>query len=590
MKMLISMIVLAVTTVISAGAVHAQVVPESKVPIAFNRYYDYPETVQFLQRIAAAYPELVKLQTIGKSLQGREMLVAIVTSPKNGPHQRKAAMWIDGNIHGNEVQATEVVLYTLWQLTRSYGANAAITQLLDERTLYLAPLMSPDGRQYWFENANTPHSSRHNQRPIDKDLDGKAAEDGPDDLDGDGHITQMWKEDPAGRWVRSQTDERVFTRLRDDQNPATGVRTYLSLGDEGIDNDLDGRVNEDSVFGDDMNRNWPSDWQPTHIQSGAGPFPLSSPETLAVAAFVRQHPNIAAAQSYHNTGGMILRGPGAAYRESEYPAEDVRVYEEMQRVGEQMLPYYRAMVIHRDLYRVHGGEVTWFSEGVGAYAFTNELWTVGKYFQRDGRAPDEDAQWLWRDRMAFGDLVQPYKEVDHPQYGRVLVGGPNKWSSRVTPLFMLEEECHRNFAFTMYHADQMPRVEFGRIDIQPRPGGHWQITAEIRNSRLIPTRSAVQQRKRIGAADLVSIQVSEGSVLAAAKLDGWYDLYGRDAGKEPARVLLPEGVPSRGARVLRWIVRALPEARVSISYTAERALPVSKSVELRATKDDSAKP
>ena len=41
------------------------------------------------------------------------------------------------------------------------------------------------------------------------------------------------------------------------------------------------------------------------------------------------------------------------------------MYEELQRTGEQMLPYYRGMVLYRDLYGVHGGELNWLAESRG---------------------------------------------------------------------------------------------------------------------------------------------------------------------------------------------------------------------------------
>ncbi len=85
---------------------------------------------------------------------------------------------------------------------------------------------------------------------------------------------------------------------------------FSLLGWEGLDNDGDGLVNEDPAGGYDMNRNWSWDWQPDYIQSGALEYPFCLPETRAVAEFVIAHPNIAAFQSYHNAGGMILRGPG----------------------------------------------------------------------------------------------------------------------------------------------------------------------------------------------------------------------------------------------------------------------------------------
>ena len=66
---------------------------------------------------------------------------------------------------------------------------------------------------------------------------------------------------------------------------------------EGIDNDGDGRINEDPVSGYDMNRNWAWDWQPNFVQSGAQDYPFLS-RKRAISAFVIEHPNLAAFQSY----------------------------------------------------------------------------------------------------------------------------------------------------------------------------------------------------------------------------------------------------------------------------------------------------
>jgi hypothetical protein len=563
----------------------AQPTDPGKVEIAWNRYYNTTEIHGFMRRIAEEYPDLVRIETIGKSIQGRDLVVAVVSAPTTGPDTAKPAMWIDGNVHGNEVQAAEVVLYTLWSLTRGYGSNERLRALADNYTFYLMPVVNPDGRDHWFTQPNNMHSSRQNQRPNDNDRDGAVDEDGPDDLDGDGQITSMWKADAAGRWVRSQTDERVFVRLREDQAAETGVATFSFLGDEGSDNDGDGRINEDGPYGDDMNRNWPSDWQPEHIQGGAGPFPLSSPETRAVADFLLAHPNIAAVQSYHNTGGMILRGPGAHYREGLYPGEDVRVYDELARHGEQMLPYYRYLVLFSGLYRVHGGFVNWAAEGVGAFSFTNELWATAKYFQRDNANPNEEQYWLWRDRIAFGELFKPYQEIDHPQYGRVLVGGLNKWSGRITPGFMLEDECHRNFAFTMYHADQMPVLEFGRVETEPVAGaaGLWRIRAEVRNTRLIPTRSELRRRERIGWPDLMECQPMDASaisVVAANRLSDWLDRTPEAVLREPGRLLVESGIPGRQTRVFEFVVQPGPETSVKLRYTSAWAKTIERDVEL----------
>lgn len=559
---------LALTAPILGTPAAAQEFIESKVDIAFNRYYDTEEVYGYLAALAEAYPDLVELVQIGTSGQGRPLWLAIVNGA--GRHDAKPAMYIDGNIHANEIQCAEVVVYTLWYLTKGYGVNAEITRLLDTYSFYLVPIVNPDSRAYFFRDPATPHFPRWNQRPVDNDRDGLVDEDPFDDLDGDGSITTMWKRDPAGRWARDPDDPRIFTRVAADERGG-----WTRLGSEGVDNDGDGRINEDGPGGDDMNRNWPSDWKPNYVQFGAGTYPFNNPETRSIGEFVLAHPNIAAFQSYHNTGGMMLRGPGASYQGKAYPASDVRVYDEIGRVGEDLLPYYRYLVVYKDLYRVHGGEVNWAAEGLGIISFTNELWTAGKYFQRDKNRPDPELMWLWRDRVDFGATFKDYTEIEHPQHGTVLVGGLNKWSSRSTPTFMLEEECHRNFAFTMFHADQMPVLDFGRVEAVDLGAGLWQITAEVINDRLIPTRTARARQQRIGRNDLF---LCDADVVAGGTLRSWDDDAIRESRHEPARLQIPDGVPGHGRTTARFYVVGDAGDVVTLSYSAEKAADVARTV------------
>ena len=96
---------------------------------------------------------------------------------------------------------------------------------------------------------------------------------------------------------------------------------YTLLGQEGIDNDGDGAVNEDGDGFYDPNRDWGWNWQPDYMQNGAHRYPFSILENRLVADFITAHPNIAGAQSYHNAGGMILRGPGA--KDDRFEAADI---------------------------------------------------------------------------------------------------------------------------------------------------------------------------------------------------------------------------------------------------------------------------
>src|SRR5262249_60728604 len=104
----------------------------------------------------------------------------------------------------------------------------------------------------------------------------------PDHLDGDGKLCLMRKKVPLGTGTHrlDPDDPRVMIPVEPGQKG-----DYVILGSEGIDNDGDGRINEDGPGGYDMNRNWPSDWLPDYVQFGAGDYPLSFPEPRAIADF-----------------------------------------------------------------------------------------------------------------------------------------------------------------------------------------------------------------------------------------------------------------------------------------------------------------
>ncbi len=538
-----------------------------KVNLAFNRYYSYEELTQALQTLQKAYPTFLTLQSVGKSYQGRDIWVVIVNNPDTGPEMSKAAMYIDGNIHGNEIQGAEVCLYTIWYLMEHYGEIDKVTELVDRRVFYILPTVNPDGRAWWFEQPNTSSSSRSGLKPTDNDNDGLFDEDGYDDLDGDGEILQMRKKMPWGDYRVSSQDPRLMERVEPGQ-----VGDYIMLGLEGIDNDGDGRINEDGPGGYDPNRNWPTDWQPNYIQSGAGEYPLSLPESRAVAEFIFSHPNIAGVQAYYNSRGMILRGPGAEER-GDPPAGDLRVYDLIGKKGESILPHYRYLTIWKDLYTVHGGFVNWTYEGLGIFSFTNELFSTQQYSgQQQGpegeRGPRRGGIEAQKQRLEFNDLVEfgqmfvPWHPCNHPTYGEIEIGGWRKRSSRVNPGFMLEELCHRNCAFTLYHADQMPLVEIREVEKLALGDRLYRLRVTLANKRAIPTISQQAARHRLQRPDWVSISGKNLNVISAGFVRDRYLGPVEAVERHPEKVRLTEGIGGHDEVQIEWVVRGSGRVRI----------------------------
>ena len=521
-----------------------------KVAAYWNRYHDYRQATKLLQELAAKHPEYVRLQSQGKSYGGRDMWVMTITNFNAEGGDRRPGFWIDGGIHANEIQSVEVVLYTAWFLAEMAGNSDFIDELLNERIFYLCPMLSPDSRDAHFYEPNTTHSPRTGQRPFDDDRDGQVDEDGYDDLNNDGHITMMrikddngtHKPDPKfpGRMLRTEAGEKGSYRL---------------LGVEGLDNDGDGRVNEDGDGSYDPNRDWGWNWQPSYVQRGAHRYPFSIDENRVIAEFIAAHTNIAGAQSYHNAGGMILRGPGA--KTDRYERSDIQVYDKLGAQGAEMLPKYRYMNIANDLYEVYGGEVDWLHQNMGVYAFTNELFTGWNFFRSGEESTgffgsEESRHKFDRYLLMHGGVIE-WEEIDHPQYGKVEVGGLKKNWLRQPPSFLLEEELHRNMAFTLFHADEMPQVSIQSAKLEKLSDSLTQVTAIIENKKIIPTHSAINLKHRLTRPDLVSIKGDGIKVhLGMTSRDPFFESP-TEQKRKPAEIRV-RNIRGRGLVYVRWLV------------------------------------
>ncbi len=543
----------------------------AEVRLTFDHFYDHAELTRALQTLAKAYPQLMSLKAIGRSFQGKEIWGVILTNAKTGPAEHKPGFYLDGNIHGNEIQGTEVALYFIWYLLTNYGKSDLATRLLDERAFYIVPTMNPDSRDIFINQPTDPNSPRSGLMPNDDDRDGIADEDGPEDLDGDGSITSMRKKVPAGtgNYKLHPEDPRILVPIKPGEKG-----DFLLLGQEGVDNDGDGLINEDGPGGYDMNRNLGFNWQPEYVQRGAGPFPFSFPETAAVRDFMLAHPNIIGAQSFHNFGGMILRGPGAINL-GEYPAADRQVYDYVGKNGEKILPGYRYIVVYKDMYTVYGGTIDFIYNVLGAFTFSNELDQDPLEAQATQRQREETPdiramladqarleEMTYHDLVLLGEQFSPWKPYKHPLYGEIEIGGVKKFGRRVPPYFKLAETCHRNAAFCFYHADQLPRLEITKAEIKKLGNNQYQLDLSVANSRVIPSMSAIAIQRQLHRPDEVRLEGEKVKVLAAGYLTDVFRGQVRPIKVRQNRVLVESGVPGFGRINLRLLVEGKGKAEI----------------------------
>ena len=149
---------------------------------------------------------------------------------------------------------------------------------------------------------------------------------------------------------------------------------------------------------------------------------------------------------------------------------------------------------------------------------------------------------------------------------------------------MLEELCHRNYAFTMYHAAQMPAISVARTDIRRIGDSVWRVTIELKNEAAIPTISAIAQQKKIGARDSVTLSPAHGgtaNVLASGTVGAWYDQSMNLTKHKLKRIWLEGGVGGHGTRICRFIVSG--EGPIEIKYRGDKARSVTHIMKLAET-------
>jgi len=477
--------------------------------------------------VAEAYPDITELIEIGKStLHERPIYVLVVTDMRNGTtidrhvplrdirgeilhdarpmksYHGKPGHLISASTHGNEFTGTEVSLYTIDKLVSGYGSDPEITRLVENVAFYFLPIVNPDGV---YSSVEGDISQRANSMAVDDDGDGQINEDGPEDLNGDGHITQFRYKDPEGNYVMDDVDPRVMIRLERDE---TTSRQRYSVVTEDMDNDGDGERGEDDERGIDLNRNYPEGWwRDDRTGGGSGPYPLSAAETRAEADFLAENPNILVAQTYHTSGGFTYRAMGTAPHTTMDP-RDVAVMDRimgrrylelieeevpeawtvsgpldefkaaLRETSENRYAIMRGYELPRG-WRVSYNEVQdrrygfgmaadWMFKQLGMYAICTELWNSEKDMRgiptlsgQESRTVRERALLKYQDEAFGGEFFLPWEPFHHPELGEGEIGGwiPRYGRGNAFPGETLVGVADKHYRFEIFRAGLLPDIQ-----------------------------------------------------------------------------------------------------------------------------------
>ena len=549
--------------------------------VRFDTYYRYDELTRILHAFAEEYPNLVRIESIGRSYEGRDIWLLTVTNFATGPADEKPALWVDGNIHASEVSPSSACLYLLHRLTREYGSHEKITRCLDTRAFYVCPRVNPDGAEWAL--ADKPKIIRSSTRPYPYDEDpigGLVTED----IDGDGRMLMMRIPDPNGNWKKHPDEPRLMIRRDPDE---VGGEYYRILPEGRFDEPFDPAILtlQPKKEGLDLNRNFPAHWRQEYEQDGAGPYPTSEPEVRAIVDFIAKHPNITGGVTFHTWSGVLLR-PYSHQPDDAFPAEDLWTYQKIGAKGTEITGYPNISVYHDFKYHpkeyISGVFDDWMYDHMGVFAWTVEIWspqrqagiTDLKFIDWYREHPVEDDLKLlkWSDEVLGGRGYVDWYPFEHPQLGRVELGGWDMlYAWRNPPPEFLEQEVALFPDWLVWHLLISPKLAVYEATVEPLGDALYKVRLVVQNTGWLPTyitKKALEKKLVRGV--VAEIELPDGATLRTGKpREELGQLEGR--AYKPSAASVWNADPTDDRAKVEWVVHAPQGGTVRLTARHERA-------------------
>ena len=123
-------------------------------------YHTFNEMVTELQSIATSYPLITQLSSLGQSYESREIyLLEISDNP--GLDEGEAEVLLIGLHHAREWPSLEICLFICRELTANYGSDPGVTDMVNNRRIFVVPCMNPDGYFYCHDQGHDWRKNRH---------------------------------------------------------------------------------------------------------------------------------------------------------------------------------------------------------------------------------------------------------------------------------------------------------------------------------------------------------------------------------------------------------------------------------------------
>lgn len=559
-----------------------------KTTFQYDHYYKYDELEKNLKYFSDKYPELCDLESICVTEENRNVYAMTITNKKTGAALDKPAFHIDGNTHAGEVTGSMAAMHAIDVLLTGYGEDKVITKILDRMTIYVVPRISPDGAETYL---TTPYSIRSVNRVHNPENGGIRSED----LDGDGVIRMMRIPTPYGAWKKDKNDSSIMAK----RDPGDADGDFYDIYVEGNFEAFDGDENLKEKKEDwslDFNRNYPYGWFPENRQAGAGKYPLSNPETKAMADWIIEHPNIGGVSTNHTSGGIILYPPGT--RPSTAVSEkDINQFIEIANMGKEELGYeplniYDSFIADPANYD-SGAFDDWCYQSQGIVAYTVELWDLAKRVgvplvwnaRNKESAQDELKRFVacmkWVKENA-PEYYEDWKPFHHETFGDIEIGGFNfKFSQQNPPESFLNGVLEQMTRFMIRFAQSMPRLTIDTLTSEKVSDDIYKVTAIVGNLGYLPT-NLTEEAKKLNISKEVEVTISGGKVISGLEKTkiGNLEGYGSTSTGTNFYGNISTDYNAKARKKLTWVVQAKSGTEITVSCAQEKSGKASKTITL----------
>ncbi len=444
--------------------------------------YHSPEEINAaLSALNKSYPGLTVLETIGQTYSGKDIIALTIGSGEAGS---KPGIAIIGGIDGRYPAGREISLGFAEKLLAN-AETEEIKELLAGLSFYVIPDASPDASSGFF---SLPVYERlGNANPTDNDRDFETDEDPAEDINGDGLITMMRIKDPTGDYITDTADSRLMRKA----DISKGEKGEWHVYTEGIDNDKDGKFNEDGQGGVNFNNNFSFEYE--EFGKMAGIHAVSEKESRAVADFLYERFNIFAVFSFgpQDNLGQAFKAKGPSPQAGRRgPGKVSSILKEDETVNKLLSAMYLEQTGYKGnpgFSREAGNFMEWAYYHYGRYSYS----TPGWWFPAEKNLSSEASFLKYADENMDEEVFVEWQKTDHPDFpGKTVeVGGIVPFSMYAPPPETLKKAIESNYLFLVEAARLHPAVELIDLKTEKLDKDIYRVSVTLRNKGIFSTTS-----------------------------------------------------------------------------------------------------